>query len=287
MSCPLCAHSKSRPSWLGSTVYLGEEFRYVECLSCKSLYCDPMPDGKTLERMYGPEYHDLFHAQENMGGTSGVTEVLSWLRREGRGKFVDYGCGAGHLLHAAKLAEWNAIGIEFEENVATRISQRIGVPVITDTAELLNRPADVLHLGDIIEHLTELDRQMPEILRLLKIGGLLLAQGPLENNANLFKLGVKIGRQLRRGQATEMAPYHVLLTTAEGQRRLFRRFGLHELKYSISEAAWPAPAKIMFDDLAHPRSVGLYFLRRCSQALSAMRPHSWGNRYFYAGRRMT
>ena len=124
MSCPLCAHSKSRPSWLGSTVYLGEEFRYVECLSCKSLYCDPMPDGKTLERMYGPEYHDLFHAQENMGGTSGVTEVLSWLRREGRGKFVDYGCGAGHLLHAAKLAEWNAIGIEFEENVATRISQR-------------------------------------------------------------------------------------------------------------------------------------------------------------------
>lgn len=45
---------------------------------------------------------------------------------------------------------------------------------------------DVLHLGDMIEHLTDLEHQFPEILRLIKPGGYLLAQGPLEAGPNLF-----------------------------------------------------------------------------------------------------
>src|SRR5258705_1012085 len=38
-----------------------------------------------------------------------------------------------------------------------------------------------------------------------------------------------------------MAPYHVLLATRVGQRRLFERFGLEELEFSVSEperATW-------------------------------------------------
>jgi hypothetical protein len=38
------------------------------------------------------------------------------------------------------------------------------------------------------------------------------------------------------------------------------------------------------DDVMCPRTVGLYLLRRYSRAVSALRPGTWGNRYFYAGR---
>jgi SAM-dependent methyltransferase len=220
-----------------------------------------------------------------MGGAANFAEVLRWLRREARGKFIDYGCGAGFVLSAARDAGWDSVGIEFDKQVAGEISRRTGVPVISDPSEISEEFADVLHLGDVIEHLTDIEHQMPEILKLLKPDGLLLAQGPLENNANLFNLGIRLARRLRPGRRTEMAPYHVLLATAEGQRRFFGRFGLHELSYCISEEAWPAPAEISMQNFTQFRAVGLFVLRRCSQYLSAMRPKSWGNRYFYAGRK--
>jgi 2-polyprenyl-3-methyl-5-hydroxy-6-metoxy-1,4-benzoquinol methylase len=78
--------------------------------------------------------------------------------------------------------------------------------------------ADVVHVGDVIEHLTQLDTQFPEIPGLIKPGGLLLAQGPLENNASLFTFALSSARKLRPARRTEMAPYHVLLATSQGQR---------------------------------------------------------------------
>lgn len=81
-----------------------------------------------------------------------------------------------------------------------------------------------------------------------------------------------------------MAPYHVLLATAKGQQDFFRRFGLEELTFSIREEDWPAPPGLALSDLGRPRLVGLFMLRRFSQAISAVMPAPWGNPYFFAGR---
>ena len=244
-----------------------------------------MPDAETLQRMYGPEYAELFHNHENMGGPEDAARVVEWLGREGGGTFLDYGCGAGHLLREALGAGWKAVGVELDERVAEHVARRTGAKVVSEPGALRSESADVLHLGDVIEHLTDVNRQVPEILKLLRPGGLLLAQGPLENNANLFNFVVRLSRVLRPGRRTEMAPYHVMLATAKGQREFFRRFGLTELEYSVRELSWPAPRKISFGDVRRPRSVGLFVMRRLSQAGSALRPGRWGNRYFFAGRR--
>ena len=284
-ACPLCACGHAGKSWLGSTWYRGREFPYVACRACGTLYCAPMPDAATLAQMYGADY-----TQE--GGAGHVENpkeperVVAMLRRLTPGTFVDYGCGEGELLVEAERAGWRAAGVEFSEEVARRVSARTALPVYTRPHERADFPAaDVLHLGDVIEHLTRLDEQMPDILRLLKPGGLLLAQGPLEANASLFTSALAGVRRLRRGRRTEMAPYHVLLATASGQREFFRRFGLEEIDYALREVAWPAPSSLSWADLVHPRAIGLFTLRRVSQVLSALRPDRWGNRYFYVGRK--
>ena len=146
-------------------------------------------------------------------------------------------------------------------------------------------PADALHLGDVIEHLTDLDRQMPAILRLLKPEGVLIAQGPLEANANLFTWVLRLARGVRGRKPPEMAPYHVLLATARGQRALFRRSGLEELEYRLREVSWPAPGVLTAADWRRPRALGLFALRRLSAGISALAPRNLGNRYFYAGRK--
>jgi hypothetical protein len=143
--------------------------------------------------------------------------------------------------------------------------------------------ADVLNLGDVIEHLTTVEQQLPGILRLIKPAGLLVAQGPLEANANLFTALLQLSRQLRPRPA-HFPPYHVMLATSRGQRALFTRFGLEDVHYSVSEVAWPAPSQISFQDLSRPRNLVLFGVRRLSQLASSLRPERWGNRYFYVGR---
>lgn len=285
--CPLCGHDRQRSSWLGSTLYRGKQFVYVQCLFCDSLYCNPMPDKDTLAQMYGADYYEgAYDADIFAEYNKEPLRVVKWLKKVKAGTFIDYGCGTGALLTEALRLKWQTVGVEFDGAVAATVEERTGAKVTTDQAELVKGGtlADVLHLGDVIEHLTETNREMPEILGLIKPGGLLLAQGPLEANANLFTFVLRLVRSLRHSGPKEMAPYHVMLATAKGQRMLFERLGLDELEYSIHEVSWPAPSKLSRTELGSPRSVGLYALRRCSQLLSKARPNRWGNRYFYVGR---
>lgn len=240
-----------------------------------------------LARMYGPRYTSV----SNPHGVEDPREsqrVVAWLRGQPAGTFVDYGCGGGWLLVEADRIGWRAVGVEFDPAVAAETARRVGVRVadrFTLNDLLAEGPADALHLGDVIEHLTNPDAEMDRILRLIKPGGYLLAQGPLEANTTLFTSALKLSRRLRKSPVSEMAPYHVVLATARGQRACFDRFGLRHIEFRIQEVAWPAPSRLAFSDLFHARTVGLFALRRLSQTLSAVRPDRWGNRYFYVGQR--
>lgn len=282
MACLLCAHTEWRPSWVGSIRYLGREYEYRHCLGCGSLYAHPMPDAETLDVMYGPDYDRFLSAEESMSGES---EVIRWLRLNKAGTLIDYGCGAGHLLRETAKEGWKAVGVELGQRIADKYSAGAEVLIVTDPAKLdADHKADVLHLGDVIEHLTDPDAQMPRILGLLKRGGTILAQGPLEGNPNLFLTAIRWTRRLRGQHVLEAPPYHVIQATAEGQRTFFRRFGLAELAFTIHETHWPAPGRLTMRDIPNLRAVALFSLRRISQLISSFRPDVLGNRYFYAGR---
>lgn len=282
MSCPLCNHTASTPSWL-TTFYHEQKFVYLECLLCKSLYCQPMPDAKTLSLMYGVDYHSSDDYQETADENSEHPPlVINLLKKLEKGTFVDYGCGEGNLLTSAKRLGWQSFGVEFAPEVAARTEQATGVKVFCMDKPPEAIRADVLHLGDVIEHLTDLDAQMPEILRWLKPGGWLAAQGPLEGEPNLFTFAIKTIHKLKK-KPSNTPPFHVILATAKGQRDFFKRFGLEETEYVLDEIAFPAAEKLSSSILSNPRQLGLFTLRKISKAISAALPGERGNRYFYCG----
>ncbi|MGI8917997.1 MAG: class I SAM-dependent methyltransferase [Pyrinomonadaceae bacterium] len=243
-----------------------------------------MPDDETLIEMYGPSYAMNFAAGPSIDDPKEPERVLTWLAETPRGTFIDYGCGEGELLRKAQGLGWNVIGVEFVDDVARHLEQRLNVKVITSREALdLKGIADVIHLGDVIEHMTNINEQMPKILDIIKPSGVLIAQGPLEGHFNLFTLAIRCAHSLRRGRPTKMAPYHVMLATREGQQRCFHRFGLTSLEFLLTEVSWPAPSRLSKTDLKSPRSITLFFLRRLSQAISKIN-RNWGNRYFYIGR---
>jgi SAM-dependent methyltransferase len=248
-----------------------------------------MPDARVLESMYGGEYSEGSDPDgDHVRDPKEPEWVLDWLGRLEPGTFVDYGCGRGELLVEASRRGWDVVGVELVEEVARAAASRTGLAVVTvEEVSKKTAAADVLHVGDVLEHLTDLESEMPRILSLVKPGGLLLAQGPLEANGNLYTWMVRLGRFTRRRKPVEMAPYHVILATAAGQRALFHRFGLTTLEESVTEVSWPAPERLSSKELRAPRLVALFLLRRTSRVLSRARPRHWGNRYRYAGRTKT
>lgn len=285
-SCPLCAGVLDAASWLGRVCHEGRVFSYLKCRGCRSGVCDPMPDDALLSRMYGPGY-------ASCGGPDGhddpkdPSKVIDWLRLTPMGRFVDYGCGRGELLMAAGLLGWKVAGVEFEPSVARTVSERLGLPVFAagegGVAHL--GPVDTVHLGDVIEHLVQPEQTVRELLSIVRPGGLVLAQGPLEAGPCLFATALQWWQRAVRPPPRLMAPYHVVMATAVGQRQFFARMGLEEIEYRVSEVHWPAPTHVRFRDLARPRSLALWALRQLSMIWSGARPHSRGNRYFFAGRR--
>ena len=143
-----------------------------------------------LQQMYGPGYESAFSegANGNIEDPKEPDKCIEWLRDRGTGTFLDYGCGAGVLLEGAAKVGWRPVGVELDNTVARGVEERTGFRVMTAEAADSSDGyiADVLHLGDVLEHLTEMENQLPRVLRLIKPGGLLLAQGPLEGNFNFF-----------------------------------------------------------------------------------------------------
>jgi SAM-dependent methyltransferase len=284
MPCPLCDAPASRPSWLGTLQFDGRMYPYVECVGCRSLYASPMPDEKVLARMYGPVYEVEASGPDHCGDPKDPDSVLGLLAGLTPGTFLDYGCGDGSLLSRVARAGWNAVGVEFDRDVAESTAKRTGLRV-HDRASASSLPrgvADVLHLGDVIEHLTAPALEVQRIARLVKSGGYLVAQGPLEANANLFTAALKTWKRASGRTVSNMAPYHVTLATRVGQQALFGRVGLVAKRFSLQEVEWPAPSRLRGDGI-NPRAVALFVLRKASQAVSAVRPSKWGNRYFYVG----
>lgn len=275
-------------SWFGATRYNDKVFDYLNCADCRSLVCSPMPDGETLSKLYGSDYLAINKKESQSESPKDPEYTLRFLQKAERpGVFLDYGCGEGELLSSARSMGWEAIGFEYDPTVAAQVEADTGCRVVDDPSKLCEPGrelrVDVLHLGDVIEHLTDLEHQFPEILAMIKPGGYLLAQGPLEGGPNFFTTVLKWSRRRAGNPVANMPPYHVILATVHGQRRFFENHGLKQVAYRVTEEDWPAPSRPKRPVLS--RHTALWGVRKFSQGLSLCGLGRLGNRYFYVGRK--
>jgi SAM-dependent methyltransferase len=245
-----------------------------------------MPDAETLKQMYGDDYGQFLSVDHAHTGDAGTQKVLELMKKLGNGTFLDYGCGAGKLISEVSALGWKSYGIEFNRSMTDQIAGTHEAVIAGNLEEI---PAeisfDAIHFGDVVEHLTDVNVDMPKVLARLTKNGVLIAQGPLEANFNVFLLGLRLKRMLRSSDSS-MPPYHVSLATAKGQKSFFSRFGLQEIIFEIVETAHPAPERLTFGGLRSIRLTSLFLLRKTSQAISRTVRSSMGNRYFYAGRKI-
>jgi 2-polyprenyl-3-methyl-5-hydroxy-6-metoxy-1,4-benzoquinol methylase len=96
-------------------------------------------------------------------------------------RFLDIGCGTGETLTAAAALGWKASGIELNPSAAVIARERSGSPVFNGPFEEFaasGEQYDIIHLGDVLEHIREPNRLIAWTKGKLVPGGILHIQVP-------------------------------------------------------------------------------------------------------------
>jgi len=146
-------------------------------------FVDPIPDAETFAKMYArTAYHDAHYAKcEGRDYQDSARLLTRFLPLSAQ--VLDYGCGVGGFLSALKAEGFVPTGVEFDKQAARAAARNTGCPVSSvDEFRAVTGPYDALHLGDMLEHPPNPLITFRELPAMVKPGGILFVEGPLEIN---------------------------------------------------------------------------------------------------------
>ncbi len=230
---------------------LGVECDIWRCDQCGLIFPNPMPvPVNGLEQHYGLDPMQYFEhheaAEKDSAGKKLLTQAESLIGSKGR--LLDIGAGRGELLRLAKLAGWDAVGIELSPTFAEYAARHSESEIVRRPVAECNFPNDsfdVVVLSAVLEHLYNPDETISEIARILKPGGALFLDVP--NEAGLyFRLGnfyqTLRGRNWVVNLAPTFPPFHVFGFTPYALRKLLSKHGFEVRNWTVYAGQSLVPA---------------------------------------------
>jgi SAM-dependent methyltransferase len=158
---------------------------------------------------------------------------------------LDFGCGTGGFLVAARRAGYDCRGVEHDSDVAAKASAHTGIPVDTlDEVLAGGHRFDVVVLRDVLPHLPDPVATLRALEQLLDEGGAFFLDGPLEEGRSLVRLAAGSVKAVRRRTGLDRVgvtpPTMLFRVDAAAQRRfLVDRMGYTERAFEVYETGWP------------------------------------------------
>lgn len=212
-----------------------EEFEIVACERCGLRRLDPMPSAESASALYSDDYfrsgaalargYDDYEAErDNMRATfRGRLRHLP--KPVGNARLLDVGAAAGFFVEQARLAGWDAEGLELNGWAAEYAREKLGVPVRRGSLEdagYPDRSFAAVTLWEVIEHIPQPREFIREIARILQPGGVLALSTPDAGSAVARVFG-------RRWLGWKKIPEHVFFYDRETLGRLLREEGFEIL----------------------------------------------------------
>jgi 2-polyprenyl-3-methyl-5-hydroxy-6-metoxy-1,4-benzoquinol methylase len=283
-SCLFCPSESASPSYYPAIEFNDKVFHYITCDQCKLVYINPLLSDDDLKKLYSIDYHNEFYFNEGKQYKR-QREILK--KHKPKGRLLDYGCGDASFLRYFQNDDYELFGAEYNPVLVEQLKAvNKGIDFITIGSLLSDSTAkyDIIHLGDVLEHLVNPKEIIRTLRERLAPGGVLFVEGPIEHNFNfayIFLAGnFKVKKMLMPKRVVPMRPFHIFFSNRENQRKFFERNAFDTLHYEVFEWAWPLP-----DKWSSSRSVKqkLEFLIGKISTTASSVFKGWGNRFYYVG----
>tara|TARA_B100001175_G_scaffold317519_1_gene334764 strand:+ start:1849 stop:2718 length:870 start_codon:yes stop_codon:yes gene_type:complete len=246
-NCIICNKKKFTLAFPFETHFNGNTFHYKKCLGCKFVKIFPYPSKKDLEKLYdNKSYHLKFYSNiEN----NEYRESVNYLKRflNYKIKLLDFGSGNGQFIKEINKIH-KCYGVEYNQETIKQLKKRFKNGSFLNNKEINNKKYnnffDVIHLGDVLEHVIGPDHLLINLHKKIKKNGLMYIEGPIERNFSLVNLLIilfgNIKRLLRVDFKNDFKPYHLYFCNFRNQLMMIQKINKFKIiHYKIYETGWP------------------------------------------------
>lgn len=172
INCPIC-QTVCTTSPLCQVKWLPDVTHDLhQCPSCGIRFTAPWPTEQQFARFYHAGYY-TFQAEPLEGKGWYWARYLQSLRPTGR--FLDVGCATGHFIHGIRNhSSWKVAGVEISPAAAAYASDTLKLDVRRGTlldAKYQEASFDLVHVNNVLEHVTNPLEFLRECRRILKPDG--------------------------------------------------------------------------------------------------------------------
>lgn len=214
-NCPCGCEPVSLREMFPVTFCYGSSYALRECGSCGTAFFDPPPSIQDLHTFYSIHGYD-FNQQSQAARARFL--ISRYLIHRTKGRFLDIGCATGFLLKALSAEiSWEVHGVELVTKAAEFAKNTLGLSHVLNVdlegARYPDGYFDVVHISEVLEHVTDPLALLRECRRIIKPDG-------------LFFLSLPNGRADRQGLIDYWKLYQEAPGHASGHIFFFSSVGL-------------------------------------------------------------
>lgn len=198
--CPICGKEEFKNFIVVTdNTVSNESFVIVECENCSFKFTNPRPNEASIGAYYESDEY-VSHSNSKSGIINKAYHVVRAITTKQKvelinkyspkkGKLLDYGCGTGVFITAAKKDSWEIEGVEPNATAREIAEKQLNKKVAENLAAVPVDKYEVITLWHVLEHIHTLNETLKQLIELLAEDGTLIIAVPNadSHDAKLYK----------------------------------------------------------------------------------------------------
>jgi 2-polyprenyl-3-methyl-5-hydroxy-6-metoxy-1,4-benzoquinol methylase len=190
-ACPICSSTQMENFLLCEDFTVSREtFQLQQCKKCSFVFTNPRPGPAEIGKYYKSDEY-ISHTNSSKGIMNKVYQFarkqaikskLKMLEKQhlSAKKLLDYGCGTGEFLNAAKQSGWATQGLELDDQAREKAIDNYDLKVLdpSQLSSLGDGEFSAITLWHVLEHIHDLQHVVAQFHRCLSNDGVIIIAVP-------------------------------------------------------------------------------------------------------------